>query len=810
MGKIKFVHIAVLLLGLSVLFNSIGTCFFSGNFVPLIVSAAETEEALNESDETKEPKEADETAVDEENTKTGKELELGSSSDERRLELDSVTGEEASESSDYNITLSNFTVSKTSPSIDDDITFSFRINNPLNKEIQYADCTSKEGVGGYIGTRAELTKEGSYYAATVSYKVKYYGEWYMDLVKLLINDGQNTELIFADNNSPHIGNYPNADVKKMDMVTDAKATVVDENTNDQDPPKVDLSDLKVSQKSVGLRETVEISGIKVTDVSGIADVSLTIKWGSYSEVGHTLYDHSGDNVYDGTVTPGFTGKYEIVYLTAKDKKGNAITIYNSQYSGFNKDEASVNTADMSAADFEVASGNTDDRQGPVLDIDSLEVAKKNVGLLKFNQIRIKASDDSSIARIDTQVKWGSKLVGGGFDYDASSGYYVETIGCTYYGSYQIVEISAVDMNNNVTKIANTNCDEWGGWKSTAENKVDLSAADFEVGIFDDESGIFASSDYMDDSSELVVNELTEKDESFEKLYEPGYDWRWFFSIRMGGWNPYDNRYVWIKFPIPHWHEGDIYRIRHLLNDGNIQSRDCKVYDGYIWIDVWQFSPFLVEAVSVKADSNSDANSIEINTPTNNKGSNTAGSNTSGRTTGSSSTSSSSSSSRSSSSSSSGGGGGSSSSSSYTETATTSSGAKETVRVGSKGTASVTKVSSTKATVKIDAYANADGIKYKVTAVSAKAFANCKNMTKVSLPKTITKIGKNAFTGASKLTNIRLNRSKAVKINKAAFSGIKTAGITITVNKNMGDKAFKKMQARLSKAGFKGTLKRAKK
>ncbi|MBR1635877.1 MAG: leucine-rich repeat protein [Lachnospiraceae bacterium] len=187
----------------------------------------------------------------------------------------------------------------------------------------------------------------------------------------------------------------------------------------------------------------------------------------------------------------------------------------------------------------------------------------------------------------------------------------------------------------------------------------------------------------------------------------------------------------------------------------------------------------------------------------------AGSNTSGRTTGGSSGSSSSSSSRSSSSSS-GGGGGSSSSSSYTETVTTSSGAKETVRVSSKGTASVTSVSSTKATVKIDSYANADGIKYKVVAVSANAFAKCPNMTKVSLPKTITKFGKNAFKGAKKLTNIRLNRSKSIKINKAAFSGLKTAGITITVNKNMGDKAFKKMQVRLNKAGFKGTLKRAKK
>ena len=133
-----------------------------------------------------------------------------------------------------------------------------------------------------------------------------------------------------------------------------------------------------------------------------------------------------------------------------------------------------------------------------------------------------------------------------------------------------------------------------------------------------------------------------------------------------------------------------------------------------------------------------------------------------------------------------------------------------MRVSSSGTASVTSVSSTKATVKIDTYANDDGIKYKVTSIGSKAFAKCTNMTKVSLPGSITKLKANAFTGAGKLTNIRLNRTKAIKINTKAFSGIKTAGITITVNKNMSDKSFKKMAARLKNAGFKGTLKRAKK
>jgi uncharacterized protein YjdB len=42
--------------------------------------------------------------------------------------------------------------------------------------------------------------------------------------------------------------------------------------------------------------------------------------------------------------------------------------------------------------------------------------------------------------------------------------------------------------------------------------------------------------------------------------------------------------------------GDRVRIRHLLSDGTIQTEDRYVEDGKIWIDVRQFSPFLLEVV----------------------------------------------------------------------------------------------------------------------------------------------------------------------------------------------------------------------
>ena len=48
------------------------------------------------------------------------------------------------------------------------------------------------------------------------------------------------------------------------------------------------------------------------------------------------------------------------------------------------------------------------------------------------------------------------------------------------------------------------------------------------------------------------------------------------------------------------------------------------------------------------------------------------------------------------------------------------------------------------TVKIPAVVKIDGVSYKVTAVADGALKNYKNLTKVTVGKNITKIGKNAF------------------------------------------------------------------
>ncbi len=122
------------------------------------------------------------------------------------------------------------------------------------------------------------------------------------------------------------------------------------------------------------------------------------------------------------------------------------------------------------------------------------------------------------------------------------------------------------------------------------------------------------------------------------------------------------------------------------------------------------------------------------------------------------------------------------------------------------TAAFYKMSSATATVKIPDKVKINGITYKVTSISAKAFQNNKKLKKVTIGKNVTTIGDNAFKGCKKLTNatigagvktigknafascpklgkITIKSTKLTKIGKNAFKGIKsTAKIKVPSSK----------------------------
>lgn len=133
-----------------------------------------------------------------------------------------------------------------------------------------------------------------------------------------------------------------------------------------------------------------------------------------------------------------------------------------------------------------------------------------------------------------------------------------------------------------------------------------------------------------------------------------------------------------------------------------------------------------------------------------------------------------------------------------------------VDVKKNGTADLNQIKKTnKTSVSVASTVTVNGVKYKVTTVSAKAFANAPKAKKITLPGTITKIEKNAFKGAKKLKSVVINTKKAVTIQKGAFNGVNTKKMTITVNKKMSKKELTKFKKNLKKAGYKGKVVKAK-
>ena len=129
-------------------------------------------------------------------------------------------------------------------------------------------------------------------------------------------------------------------------------------------------------------------------------------------------------------------------------------------------------------------------------------------------------------------------------------------------------------------------------------------------------------------------------------------------------------------------------------------------------------------------------------------------------------------------------------------------------------------SSVKGTVEVPDTVTIDGITYKVTAIEANAFKNNKNITKVIIGKNVTVIGKNAFSGCTKLKTVKLAAAvttiadkafykcssltsiiipaKVAQIGKSAFEGckkLKTITVKSTKLKSVGKRAFKGIHAK---------------
>lgn len=102
------------------------------------------------------------------------------------------------------------------------------------------------------------------------------------------------------------------------------------------------------------------------------------------------------------------------------------------------------------------------------------------------------------------------------------------------------------------------------------------------------------------------------------------------------------------------------------------------------------------------------------------------------------------------------------------------------------------VNKNKTKVVIPATVKIEGITYKVTAIGKNALKNNKKITKLTIGKNVSEIGKKAFYGCKKLKNITIKTKKLSdkKVGAKSFAGIKDK-VTIKVPKKKYD-AYKKL------------------
>ena len=131
-----------------------------------------------------------------------------------------------------------------------------------------------------------------------------------------------------------------------------------------------------------------------------------------------------------------------------------------------------------------------------------------------------------------------------------------------------------------------------------------------------------------------------------------------------------------------------------------------------------------------------------------------------------------------------------------------------VKTSANGTAKISDIKSEAKEVEINDTIEVDGVSYKVKTLGEGALKNCKNATEVTLPSSLTKIEKGAFTGAKKVKTIKLDVKKSITVQKGAFKGVNTEKMTIKVSRKMSDKEFAKFQKTLDKAGYEGKVTRS--
>ena len=239
-------------------------------------------------------------------------------------------------------------------------------------------------------------------------------------------------------------------------------------------PIVDVSTLRVSQKTATAGDTVKVS-VKVTDETEINSVRISYRRPKTNNNTLVWLDYNAaTGYYDGDIKieeNSEDGLWKIDYIYVSDKFYNSRQINNTNVSSYGEN------TDLSIADFEVM-GTVADITAPIVDVSTLGVSQKTATAGDTVKVSVKVTDETEInsVRISYRRPKTNNNILVWLDYNAATGYYDGDIKIeenSEDGLWEIDYIYVSDKFYNSRQINNTNVNSYG------EN-ADLSIADFEV------------------------------------------------------------------------------------------------------------------------------------------------------------------------------------------------------------------------------------------------------------------------------------------------------------------------------------------
>ena len=545
------------------------------------------------------------------------------------------------------VDFATLTVSKSEIQFGEAVKLSFKVED--ESDIAEVYCNVVQSNGDLMGCGIERDLESGIW--TFSYTPNYYGT--CEIMDISVSDANGNVTRYVNSAYSRYGegmyDWDNENNIDIDM-SSANFEVIGGNGNDAAGPTIVMDSIAVDKTQVSVNDSFKLQFV-VEDDSDIAEIYLDMMQANGQLMGAGIEKDVETGKWIYTFAPNYVGLVEIAGIKIIDAYGNVtryINSFNSRYgeAGYDWGDASALKVDLSRGNVEVRGGKVGDVTGPEIALDTLSVDELQIKVHECSNISFKIVDESEIGEVYCNVTQGNgSLMGYGIQFDINTGVWTFSYTPDYYGEVEIQSVEITDTNGNETVYVNSAHSKYGqtGYDWGDENSIltDLSAANFYVGIRDDETGIFVSGSDVTEDTTLDVEEKEFEGTDYDKMNNHSHKHdgdkhhhhkpHGYYDIHVKDHHNGGNKFK-VFFDVPWAKDGEMVRVSHMKHDGTIQIEDLPAKNGKVCMEVTEFSPFLVEQIIINNTSDTNPGGTQDNNPNGTQDNNpngTQGDNTNG-------------------------------------------------------------------------------------------------------------------------------------------------------------------------------------